>query len=186
VTITDSMLHVLHHTLGLRPDHRESYRNYYLAGPGHHSQADLEALESAGLMKRVPTPAFCADGDITFVCSEAGRAYAIEHLPPAPKRTKFEEYLCIGDCFDSFAQFLGINKPIYETRGYGSTREYRMFRRDLSVSWSIYPEVAGDWKPTKKAAKESYKSALETLKKRLSGKSAIRKIVWKLNDATHK
>lgn len=158
MNVTDSMVGLLHHTLGLRPDHRESYRNYYLAGPGHHAQPDLEALESIGLMKRVPTPAFCAEGDITFVCTDSGLAYAIEHLPPAPKRTKYGEF-CHADCFESFAQFLGINRPKFEARGWPK-REYRMFRRDLSISWAEYPDVAGDWKPTKKAAKESYKAAL--------------------------
>lgn len=157
--VSNEMLHVLHHTLGLRPDLRESYRNYYLAGPGHHSQADLEALESAGLMKRVPTPAFCADGDITFVCTDAGRSYAIEHLPPEPKRTKYGEYINC-DCCNSFAQFLGINRPKFEVRGW-TKREYRMVRFDRTVQWAAHPEIVGDWCKTKKAAKESYKAALK-------------------------
>ena len=162
MNISQHMLHLLHHTLGLRPDRREPFRNYFLAGPGHHDQSNLEALESAGMMRRNPAPKFCEPGDIVFVCTDAGKAYAIDNLPPDLKRTKYDEYNR-SECCESFAKFLGINKPKYESRWVlGAGYEYRMFRLDRSVSWAAYPDISGNWCKTKKAAKESYKAALKT------------------------
>lgn len=40
----NNQLKLLHHTLGLRPDMREPYRNHFVAGPGHHDQADGVAI----------------------------------------------------------------------------------------------------------------------------------------------
>lgn len=161
MNVTPHMLHLLHHTLGLRPDRRESFRNHFLAGPGHHDQADLEALEVAGLMKRAKTPAFCDDGDVTFVCTDSGKDYAIHNLPPLPpepKRSNYSDYID-ADSGHSFAEWLGITKPEYEVRGTWGGFEYRMCRRDRSF-YQINGTVSGDWMPTKKAAKESYKVAL--------------------------
>ncbi len=168
MNVTPHMLHLLHHTLGLRLGQCEPFRNHFLAGPGHHDQADLEALELAGLMHRAKAPAFCDDGDVVFFCTDKGKEYAIEHLPPEPTRTKYGEYLRDDFC-ESFAEFLGINKPKYESRWVlGDGYEYRMFRLDRSVRWAAYPEIAGDWCKTKKAAKESYKAALKSKKKSLA------------------
>lgn len=161
MTITPHMLHLLHHTLGLRTDRRESFRNYFLAGPGHHDQSDLEALESAGLMRRAKTPEFCRDGDVMFVCTDAGKSFAIDNLPPEPpkpKRSNYSDYLN-ADTGHSFYEWLGINRPEYELRGWPCSCEYRMVRKDRSF-YQINGDVSGDWKPTKKAAKESYKAAL--------------------------
>lgn len=159
MTPTSYQLHLLNHTLGLRVDQREPYRNHFVAGHGHRDMPDLEALVAGGLMERRRSPAFLGKGDIVFSVTDAGKACAIERLPPEPKRTKYGEYLH-ADCFDSFADYLGINKPKYETRGDWGKYEYRMFRRDLSVSWAVYPDVAGEWCKTKKEAKASYKAAL--------------------------
>lgn len=167
MNVTPHMLHLLHHALGLRPDRRESFRNHFLAGPGHHDQADLEALESAGLMKRAKTPVFCADGDVTFVCTDAGKNYAIDNLPPQPpepKRNNYREYLD-ADYGHSFSEWLGINKPEYEVRGAWGKYEYRMFRRNRPYTWGAWGAVSGDWKPTKKEAKASYKNALNNLRR---------------------
>lgn len=154
--MTPRQLDLLHHTLGVRPDRREPYRNYFVAGPGHHAQADLEALEAAGMMFRQRTPAFCDKDDVVFACTDAGRAYALEQLPPEPKRTKYGEYLK-ADCGDSFARFLGIVKPKVEMRGRWRQHEYRMYR----PAGHIRPEVSGAWSPTIKEAKASYKAALK-------------------------
>ena len=119
MNVTPQMLNLLHHTLGLRPDRRESFRNHFLAGPGHHDQPDLEALESAGLMRRVKTPAFCDRDDVTFVCTPAGKDYAIDNLPappPEPKRNNYRDFI-EADAGYSFSEWLGINKPVYEVRG---------------------------------------------------------------------
>lgn len=160
MNITPHMLHLLHHTLGLRPDRRESFRNHFLAGPGHHDQSDLEALEAAGLMCKRNAPAFCGEGDIVFSCTDAGKDYAVENLPPEPPRTRYDDYLR-SEYSDSFADYLGINKPKFETRGSWNNYEYRMYR---STRYDYY-DVVGEWKPTRKAAKESYKTVLASLRK---------------------
>ena len=46
VSIPEQQLRLLHHTLGLRPDQRESHRNHYLAGPGPVSYTHLRAHET--------------------------------------------------------------------------------------------------------------------------------------------
>lgn len=154
IATTGDQLALLHHALGLRPDRREPYRNHFVAGPGHASQSDLEILESAGLVARVKTPAFCDTRDVVFACTGTGKGYAIDNLPPLPeqpKRSRYCEYLSC-DGADSFADWLGIRKPKFEVRGFRWSQEYRMFRPGTSIG--------GEWRATKKAAKESYKAAL--------------------------
>ena len=155
--VTESQLHILHHTLGLRPDRREPYRNYFVAGPGHHSMADIESLVESGLMVVARSPSFLDKDDITFMVTSSGREYAIDNLPPEPKRTKYEEYLR-SECCESFSEWLGINKPEYDYRGYGPNAEYRMFRRS---GYDQFNGVTGDWCKTMKDAKASYKEALK-------------------------
>lgn len=157
--ITSNQLAVLHHTLGLRPNQRNAYRNHFVAGHGHHDTLHLEALVAAGLMARVKAPAFLADGDEVFACTPAGKEYAEEHLPLPPKPTKFDEFMD-ADTGHSFAEYLGIRKPEYEHRGGWKCWEYRMFRRQFDYS----RDVQGEWAPTKKAAKSSYKAALQAFK----------------------
>lgn len=160
--ITSNQLAVLHHTLGLRPNQRNAYRNHFVAGHGHHDKPHLEALVSAGLMVRVQSPGFLGEGDEVFACTSAGKEYAEEHLPmppPPPKLTKFDEFQD-ADTGYSFAEYLGIRKPEYEYRRSGKRGEYRMFRREYDYS----RDVEGEWAPTKKAAKASYKAALQAYK----------------------
>lgn len=161
--MSPEQLHILHHTLGVTPERREPYRNYYMAGSGHHSMHLLETLEAVGFMRRSKPPAFCDQDDVLFSCTETGRSYALEHLPPEPKRTKYDEY-CRSELFDGFGAFLGIRVPKIETDGfvrYGKPTLYRMYREQWD-SWDRchYRDVQGNWAPTKKAAKESYKAAL--------------------------
>lgn len=161
--ITSNQLAVLHHTLGLSPNQRNAYRNHFVAGHGHYDTPHLEALVSVGLMARVKAPAFLADGDEVFSCTPAGKEYAEEHLPmppPPPKLTKFEEFQD-ADTSHSFAEYLGIRKPEYELRGYWGSLEHRMFRRR---QYDYSRDVEGEWAPTKKAAKASYKAALQAFK----------------------
>lgn len=153
--VTPDQLRILHHTLGLRPDRRTPYRDHFVAGPGHSDMPDLEALEAAGLMERRRTPALCDQSDVVFGCTAAGQSYAVEHLPPEPKLTRYDEYLR-SDTGHSFAEWLGIREPRIEFRGPFNACEYRMFRINGFYERDIY----GDWAPTKKAAKESYKAAL--------------------------
>lgn len=156
--ITDRQLSILHHTLGLRPDRREPWRNHYLAGPGHHSQSDLDLLVRAGLMQRRTPPLFCAEGDVLFTCTEKGKALAVELLPPEPKRTKYQDYLQ-SESAEGFAWHLGINVPKYESRIRDKQIEWRMYRILRRGYWER--DIQGDWEKTKKAAKASYKCELK-------------------------
>lgn len=183
---TDAQVGLLWHTLGLRPDCRDSRhvcRNRFLAGPGHGDMPDLEALVALGLMGSRKPPAFCDQSEILYFATEVGERFAIAEMPPAsppPKRTKFDTYLDECECYDGFAHFLGINQPMFQQRGDWRNREYRMVRypresayrqhrRHYSFSqWSPYEmlEVAGEWASTQKAAKTSYKVALKNYRKR--------------------
>jgi hypothetical protein len=178
---TQAQIELLWHTLGLRPDCRDSrhvYRNRFLAGPGHSDVPDLDSLVSLGLMGRRKPPAFCDQSEFLYYATEVGEKFAIDQMPPAPpppKRTNFDAYLDESECYDSFSHFLGINRPMFQQRGEWGEREFRMVRyprgsvyyvtwRHYSLTnWSPYAtlEVAGDWAPTQKAAKGSYKEALK-------------------------
>lgn len=161
--ITKSQLSLLHHTLGVTPERRDPYRNHFVAGVGHHDQPDLERLEVAGLMERAHAPKFLHDGDVVFRVTDAGLAYALEHLPQPPKRSRYEQYLhSETDC--SFAEFIGINKPVVETEYQARGRARYRFARYDGHAWQRRLEVAGDWAETKKAAKGSYKAALKAAK----------------------
>ena len=178
---TDAQVGLLWHTLGLRPDCRDSrhvYRNRFLAGPGHGDMPDLEALVAVGLMGSRKPPGFCDQSEILYFATEMGETFAIAEMPPAPpppKRTKFDAYLDECECYDGFAHFLGINMPQYQQRGDWNSREYRMvryprrsayrqYRRHYDFAqWSLYEslEVVGEWAPTLKEAKATYKAALK-------------------------
>ena len=154
--VTEHQLHLLHHTLGVNAERREPYRNYFVAGPGHDDQEHLESLEVMGLMTRSCRPAFLEDDDVVFRCTDVGRAYALEHLPAPPMYSRYDEYQR-SECSEGFAWFLGIRVPEVEwNREWGKACRYRYTRRDLAY----HVDVAGEWMPTKKAAKSSYKEAL--------------------------
>ncbi len=169
---TQYQLGLLHHTLGVTPERREPYRNHFVAGRGHSDLPDLQVLVDAGLMERSPKPGFLAADDTVFRVTDAGRVYALRHLPPAPpprNRSRYEEYLDADGCAgDSFAEFLcGGRLPQIEYRtAYGKSprdrygNEYRMYRHQ-AFPYDYRREVEGDWAPTRKAAKASYKAALK-------------------------
>ena len=162
--MTPKQLHILHHALGVNPRQRKPFRNYFLAGPTHYDMPDLEAREAAGMVKRGAPPKFCNQSDIVFRVTDDGVAYAMALLPEPEKRTRYEEYLH-ADTGYGFAEFLGINKPKYETRlkpGLPFRYEHRMYR--LERGYYHFTDVAGEWKPTKKEAKASYKEALQRIK----------------------
>lgn len=159
--VSESAMHVLHHSLGLSASRREPNRNHFVAGQGHHDMRALEELENAGLMARGHTPGFLDQQDIVFICTEEGKSYAIENLPPEPKRTKYDEYLD-AEYPDGFAGFLGIRKPKFEQRGSWGNIEYRMYR----ITWDHWRDVEGEWASTKKDAKASYKAALKATAQR--------------------
>lgn len=177
IEATDKQLGLLWHTLGLRPECKDSrtvYRNRFLAGPGHDDVPDLEALVSVGLMGSRKPPAFCDQSEKLYFATAAGEQFAVLKMPPPPKLSNFDAYLNAADAYEGFAQFLDINVPLYQQRGEWRNREYRMVRykrdspyrhydRQYSLTnWSPYEalEIAGDWAPTMKAAKASYKEQL--------------------------
>lgn len=153
--LSESQLHILHHTLGLTPERRDSYRNHFLAGPGHHDMPDLEALEAAGFVERRGAPKFCRENDIMFFVTDAGQTVAIDNLPEPPKLTSYQEYLR-SECCESFAEWLGIVEPEVQQGRLGWKYERR--RYDAVGRIEI---VSGAWMPTKKEAKASYKEALQ-------------------------
>lgn len=166
IAATAAQLHLLHHTLGVTPERRTPYRNHFVGGAGHHDMPDLLALEAAGLMKRASTPKFCDQGDIVFTCTPAGQDHGVLNLPMPPKRSRYGEYLD-ADYGHAFAEWLGIEVPELQSSNYGagscfcSMRDHYRYRRPeftRGERWS--PEIVGDWKPTKKEAKASYKTAL--------------------------
>ncbi|WP_250507641.1 hypothetical protein [Caballeronia sp. GAFFF3] len=171
--ITPYQIELLQHTLGLRADRRESFRNHFVAGAGHHDMRHLEALEQAGLMERRTTPRFLDDGDTVFAATDAGHQAALAALPEPRNRTRYEDYLDADGCAgDSFGEFLcGVRLPEYETRrdlrrderhGVVTITEYRMFRR--ADYWTR--DVQGGWCQTKKDAKASYKEELKAFRAR--------------------
>lgn len=156
-TMSERHLALLWHTLGVTPERREPYRNHFVADPGHYAMPDLQGLEAEGLMARARTPAFCCPDDVVFIVTDTGRSLALRLLPEPPKQTRYDEYLC-SEYSESFADYLGINVPEYESRGDWRNREYRMRRW---VGLSSYIDVQGEWARTKKEAKASYKAALK-------------------------
>ncbi|MOA07941.1 hypothetical protein D3C78_1276720 [compost metagenome] len=102
-------------------------------------------------------------GEAVYQVTEAGRVAAICALPEPQKRTRYDDYRHSEVC-ESFGKWLGIELPVYESREVGRYKwEYRMVRRSRAY-WDTYCDVRGEWKPTKKAAKASYKEALRKLK----------------------
>ncbi|EPD35933.1 hypothetical protein HMPREF9701_04966 [Delftia acidovorans CCUG 274B] len=165
-TATPQQVRLLQHTLGLCEHQRSSYRNHFVAGPGHHDMPDLEVLENLGLMGRHRAPSFCDPTDIVFYTTEAGQALALEQLPEPPppeKQTQYRQWLD-ADTGCTFREWLcGSRLPKFETRGYvlNGTQEYRMYRMVWDGDWDSYRDVQGQWANTKKEAKASYKAALK-------------------------
>ena len=79
-----------------------------------------------------------------------------EKLPKPVKPSNYDKFQDEDTGLD-FHEWLGINKPLFEHRGQWPF-EYRMFRYNTGPFTS---KIEGDWAPTKKAAKASYKEALK-------------------------
>lgn len=158
---TQHQIGLLQHALGINENRREPYRNYFLASGGHSDNADLESLVDAGLMTSRAAPSFCAEDDVVYHVTDAGRAIAIAALPAPKKRTRYDDYLNL-EVVESFGEWLGINLPKYEYRSdYGRQCGYRMYRQS---NYYGYGGITGEWCSTKKAAKASYKAALKAAK----------------------
>lgn len=154
---TAAQLDLLWHTLGLRPDQRESYRNHFAASTGHHDYPDLVELERVGFMTSRPLAKEWGGG-ICFYVTDAGKAYAIENLPYPPKlspaKRRYQDYLNADGCYENFAHFLGVDVPKREYNHYKRYSEPSMVRLSSSRG-------TGEWKKTLKEAKASYKEAIK-------------------------
>lgn len=155
-------IELMQHALGINERNRMPYRNYFLAGDGHTDNSKWQELVAEGFATSRPAPDFTGGGTLYHV-TEKGEVAAISALPEPKKRTRYDEYLHSEVC-ESFGEWLGIELPVYEEREVGRYKwEYRMVRRSRAY-WDTYCDVRGDWKPTKKAAKASYKEALRKSK----------------------
>lgn len=155
---------LMQHALGISENHREPYRNYFLASADSHDDLAWQGLVKNGLAKAGKAPEWSC-GDVVYQVTEAGKSLAISALPEPKKLTRYDEYLHSEVC-ESFGEWLGIQMPEYEYRAVDRFRgkyEYRMYRRSR-IYWDSSVDVKGDWCPTKKAAKASYKAALRASK----------------------
>ncbi|MFP3647575.1 hypothetical protein [Paraburkholderia sp. SIMBA_054] len=124
-------------------------------------------------MERRATPKFLDADDIVFAATDSGREGAIAALPAPKKRTRADEWRDRDGC-ESFGEYLcGGKLPKFERRraprGEKCDRfgdQHRMFRmRD--AYWGDYQrEIEGDWLPTMKEAKASYKAKLKAFNAR--------------------
>ncbi|MDG9858438.1 hypothetical protein N7403_31700 [Pseudomonas nitroreducens] len=185
--LAPNLLHILQHSLGLDEyGQGRQYRNHYVAG-GDDVRLCRE-LVALGYMSERAASAL-SGGDPWFSVTPVGIVAVAKFSPPAPpppKRTNFDAYLDECECYDGFAHFLGINMPMFQQRGEWGNREYRMVRyprgsvyrqhrRHYNLTqWSPYEtlEVAGEWAPTMKEAKASYKSALKAYRDNLRAERA--------------
>lgn len=157
-------IELMQHALGISERNRTPYRNYFLAGEGHTDNEKWKKLVFDGFAISRPAPEFAGGGTLYHV-TEKGEAAAISALPEPKKRTRYDEYLHSEVC-ESFSEWLGIELPIYEEREVGRYKyEYRMVRLSRAY-WDSYYDIQGEWKPTMKAAKASYKEALRKSKER--------------------
>ena len=155
-------IELMQHALGISERNREPYRNYFLADSAHPDSSIWEELVKQGLATSGKAPQWSC-GEVVYQVTEAGRVAAICALPEPKKRTRYDEYLHAEVC-ESFGEWLGIELPVYEDREVGRYKwEYRMVRRSRAY-WDTYCDIRGEWKPTKKAAKASYKEALRKSK----------------------
>lgn len=145
--VTAAQLALLHHTLGLSPHQRGASRNHFLSGPGHHAEADLQALVAAGYLTRRQAPSWACSDEL-FQATREGCTYANANLPPLPepvKRTRYQEYRA-ADLGCTFAEWLGVEVPRREYQG----RQLRL----------VSSKATGGWGGTLKEAKALYKQAL--------------------------
>lgn len=162
--ISEYQLELLHHTLGLTPDRREPYRNYYHAGEGHYANEELKNMVAAGYVTANQAPAMWGDG-IVYCATEYGKRLALELLPHPiveknESKRRYQDYIEYAECYDSFAAYLGIDVPERQYCNWGDDRgKVRLHSR----------KATGEYCKTLKEAKASYKSALKTSKTFLSG-----------------
>lgn len=155
-------IELMQHALGISERNRQPYRNYFLTDCGGADGKRWQQIVARGLATARPAPKFTC-GDTIYEVTDAGSEMALAALTEPKKRTRYDEYLHSEVC-ESFGEWLGIELPVYEEREVGRYKwEYRMVRRSRAY-WDTYCDVRGEWMPTKKAAKASYKEALRKSK----------------------
>ncbi|MBT0422037.1 hypothetical protein [Morganella morganii] len=153
--ISQAGIELMQHALGINQQNRKPYRNYFLSSG---KNEEWESLIKNGLAASNPAPKeFC--GDIYYQVTDNGIKLAISKLPVQKKLTRYDEFLNADSCL-SFAEWLGIELPEYEYRYRGDKCEYRMYRKKRNQWWD-FTRTEGEWMPTMKAAKASYKEALK-------------------------
>jgi hypothetical protein len=169
-----ALLHILQHALGLDEyGQGRQYRNHFVAGG-----KDLDycrQLVGMGYMKEHPATAI-SGGNPWFSVTPAGIDAVAQFSPEPPKLTRaqkrYRDHLH-ADAGLTFAEGLGIKVPDveFERRWIGS--DYKdgkwtkgrsecrwRYRRTIRYRWGM-DAIEGEWKPTKKEAKASYKAALQ-------------------------
>lgn len=177
------LLHILQHSLGLDQYGRgRQYRNHYVAGGDDVGRC--QELAAMGYMREHKMSPALTGGSPCFVVTDRGfEAVALYSPapPPEPKLTaaqkRYQEHLDADGCW-SFAESLGITVPRLESENRWIDREYkdglmvaghyqRCYRYTRLRRYYWGDEItAGDWKPTKKEAKASYKEALRQRRER--------------------
>lgn len=165
--VTPRQLDLLHHTLGVTARERAasnghfSDRNHFVTGKESSDYPHLQELVQMGLMEVVATPGFCDSADILFRATDLGGEYAMLNLPklPAPRKmTNFERFQD-ADTGWSFGEYLcGDRQPKFERHaGWNVPKRWRMSRGYGNEAW----HVCGEWRPTQREARASYKEALK-------------------------
>lgn len=174
-SISKSQLGILQHTLGLNEyGQGRQYRNHYVAGRGHHSYSDLLALVEQGYMAKQPATSI-SGGSPWFSVTDRGMRAVEELSKSQPKLTRaqrnYRDHLD-ADSGLTFAESLGIDVPDVEWERQWIPGDYKggkwvdgrhvcrwRYRRITRYYWGN-DVIAGEWKPTKKEAKASYKAEL--------------------------
>ena len=72
-------INILQHALGIGQSwEKESHRNYFVAGEGHHEMPLIIKLCESGLMKKRPTPGFISENDKVYSVTDKGKKIAFE------------------------------------------------------------------------------------------------------------
>lgn len=82
--MTPQQIDLARHALGLPNKRRQSYRNHFVAGPGHSDYTDWEAMVAAGEARKHPASALTG-GDAMFTLTAIGAKAALrgrERLDP--------------------------------------------------------------------------------------------------------
>jgi len=135
----------------------EFYRNYYCSGD---VDGDFESMIRSGMIDK-----WLRGEDTYYAISKKGitlfrqlfhERITLTYVKPSKAKETYQHYIEVGDCFDSFAHYLGIQPPERLS--------------DRKGNYSFYSEkhdVSGEWKPTVKEAKASYKEKLKEHKLKL-------------------